>query len=107
MGNGSTDWRRGKVFYREWSKSGVERTLGALNGEGSWEELAAEYWKLPVEWPTLCKNQTAKGRPPVGKGEDKIIFARSLRDCHPPVHSRTEFLIIVCTAGSVSCGKSS
>ena len=39
------DWRGGKVFYREWSKLGVERTLGALNGEGSWGELAAEYWK--------------------------------------------------------------
>jgi hypothetical protein len=39
------DWRGGKVFYREWSKSGVERTLGALNGEGSSEELAAKYWR--------------------------------------------------------------
>jgi len=26
------DWRGGKVFCGEWSKWGVERTLGALNG---------------------------------------------------------------------------
>jgi len=39
------DWRGGKVFYREWSKLGVERTLAALNDEGSWEESAPEYWK--------------------------------------------------------------
>jgi len=37
------DWRGGKVFYREWSKLGVEWALGALNGEGGWGELAPEY----------------------------------------------------------------
>jgi hypothetical protein len=39
------DWRGGKVFYREWSKLGVERTLGAVDDEGSWEKLAPDYWK--------------------------------------------------------------
>jgi hypothetical protein len=38
------DWRGGKVFYREWSKLGVERTLGALNGWG-------DYWRTSVCYP--------------------------------------------------------
>ena len=63
------------MFCREWSKLGVERTLGALNGEGSWEELAPEYWKTSrrVTYPFA---KTAKGSPPLGKDEDKIILAR-------------------------------
>jgi hypothetical protein len=66
------DWRGGKVFRREWSKLGVEQTLGALNGEGSWEELAPEYWKMSrrVTHP-LQKPRRAH----LGKDEDKITLA--------------------------------
>jgi len=84
MRKGSMDWRGGKVLYREWSKLGVERTLGALNGEGSWEELAPEYWKTSrrvthslqkkpqrVGHPRKKQSQNqlgvlVKGRPPAG-----------------------------------------
>jgi hypothetical protein len=81
------DWRGGKVFYREWSKLGVERTLGALNGEGSWEELAPEYWKTSRLSPVS----------PVSK----IILFRSSRVVHPPfvtalakIRQRYHFLLV-------------
>jgi hypothetical protein len=71
------DWRGGKVFHREWSKLGVERTLGALNGEGSWEELAPEYWKTSRRVTHPCKIQTRKDGPPLReKNKVKIIPAR-------------------------------
>ena len=57
------DWRGSKLFYREWSKLGVERTLGALNDEGSWEELAAEHWKTSrprLPWRPSSQKQNRK-----------------------------------------------
>ena len=57
------NWRRGKVFYREWSKLGVERTLGALNGEGSWEELAPAYWKTSRRVTHALQKPQSMGHP--------------------------------------------
>ena len=72
------DWRGGKVFYREWSKLGVERTLGALNGEGSWEELAPEYWKTSRRaHPRFAK--AAKHGPPPKKNHLGVLWSG-----HPP-----------------------
>ena len=75
------DWRGGKVFYREWSKLAVERTLGALNGEGSWEELAAGYSKTSRRMTHPLQTKTRKGHPGKRQSQDQL---KALRVIHPP-----------------------
>jgi hypothetical protein len=76
------DWRGGKVFYREWSKLGVEWSLGALNGEGSWEKLAPGYWRTSRRVTHALQNPQSVGHPPKKQHHDGVLWGG-----HPPPFS--------------------
>jgi len=83
IGNGSIGVSKGKVFYREWSKLGVEWQFWRIERRGWLGEISAGVLEASRRVTHLCKKQNRKGWATPVKRQSQNHFS-ALRVVHPP-----------------------